>query len=1056
MPFSRPHILTFILIGCFLFFNAQGWTQNSKENYENEFVNEVNRAPMRSSYHIFENEQLAKTNDWKSSENYQNLNGDWKFKWVENPSKLPENFFAQGINTSNWDTFQIPANWEVHEYGYPIYTNELYEFHNLIDINPPIVPKEYNPTGVYRRTISINDAWRDKEVYLHIGAAKSNLEVWVNGKHVGYGEDSKLPQEFNISEYVNPGDNLIVLKVMRWSDGSYLEDQDYWRMSGITRDSYLYARNPVHLRDFTVRTELDEDYHDAKLKVSIQLSDVPKKNKDYLEVELREGSKIIASEKHSVREWKTQDNLEFFLQNPKKWTAETPNLYQLYFLLKDRKDNIIEIIKQDVGFREVEIKDGHLLVNGKKILLKGVNRHDTDPVHGQTMSRERMEQDIRILKEFNFNAVRTAHYPNDEYIYELCNKYGLYVVDEANIESHGMGYDLTRTLANAPSWGEAHLQRLQRMVERDKNQPSVIIWSMGNEAGNGVNFYNGYNWIKMRDNSRPIQHERAILPYMDKGQMRAEWNTDIIAPMYPSVEEMRAYDSKNPNPERPYIMCEYAHAMGNSIGGLKDYWDFIRTHDHFQGGFIWDMVDQSIYKTLEDGSKILAYGGDFGPEDVPSANNFLNNGVFSPERDPNPHAYEVKKIYQDIHTSLLDPQQGQISIYNERFFKKLDDVKLSWEVLANGKVISKGEVLELNVQPQEKDSFSLDIKIPDKETGELFLNIDYVLLHDSGLLEKGHVVAQEQLYLGGEYEQEVKIAGTEALKTEKNKEQVNFISPGAKYMFDRSTGFLTGYEYKGYKILKDGFELRPNFWRAPTDNDMGAGLQQKLRPWKEAMENPELINWTYKPSGKNIIVTAKYNLKEVLSEMTINYEINGEGEILVDYHLKKGDSEEIPMLFKVGMKMVLPGDFESVSYYGLGPIENYQDRQTSARLGVYEQTVSEQYYPYIRPQETGNKSEVRWLEMSGENVILRLEGKENFNFTALHFLSEDLDDGLQKDQRHAEEIQPRDLTFLTIDTAQMGLGSINSWGRLPMDQYLLTGKEYSGTFKITPSQKNIK
>ncbi|SKB71147.1 beta-galactosidase [Salegentibacter holothuriorum] len=1017
--------------------------------YLNPEKNQENREPMRASYMVFENEALAEANNWKASENYLNLNGEWDFKWYKNPKQVPNNFYAPGIDDISWEKFQVPANWEVHGYGIPIYVNATYEFDNLIEVDPPKVPLDHNPTGIYRRSIEIDENWDGKDVFLHVGAAKSNLKVWVNGEYVGYGEDSKLSQEFDITSYVKTGENIIVMKVMRWSDGSYLEGQDYWRLSGITRDTYLFARKKVRLQDFNLNTDLDENYQDATLTIIPEFTELPKRDKHSLEIILEGENKELYRSERKVSEWQETKKIEIDVQNPNKWTAETPNLYTLKFKLKDRKGKVQEIIQQNVGFREVEIKNGQLLVNGKPILLKGVNRHDTDPSTGQVMSRERMRQDIKVLKEFNFNAVRTSHYPNDPYFYELCDIYGLYVVDEANIESHGMGYNLTRTLANNPDWKEAHLERLGRMVERDKNHPSIIIWSMGNEAGNGYNFYAGYDLIKEMDPTRPIQHERAIVPGQAKGRMDVEWNTDIIPPMYPSIADMEQYAESNPNMDRPYIMCEYAHAMGNSIGNFVEYWDFIRSHKNFQGGFIWDMVDQSIYKKLDDGTKILAYGGDFGPEGTPSANNFLNNGVFSPERNPNPHAWQVKKVQQEIHTKL-EGKSGEISVYNERFFRDLSDVKLNWEVTLDGETVASGEIDELDVAPQETKEFDLPINLNGKEYKEAFLNISYTLKEKTHFLDQSYAIAEEQLTLGEMEVSGLEIASGEKLKVENGKTALSLTSEKASFVFDKETGFLKEYKIDGKDVIKEGFELRPNFWRAPVDNDYGAGLQAKLKPWKEATESLRLKSFKQNVEAGLNTVSATYRLEEVNASLSLNYKLNAEGEILVDFDLKIDEDKEAPMIFRVGMKMAMPAGFDHLEYYGRGPHENYSDRKATALIKVYEQTVDEQYYPYIRPQETGNKSDVRWLTLKGNGVNLKITGNKPFNFTALHYLMEDLDDGENREQRHAAELEKRDLTNLFIDTAQMGLGSINSWGRLPLKKYWLTEKEYKYSFKISP------
>ena len=1046
--FKKSHFpIRFTLL--ILVFPLLMFSQEKRPYYQDQLINQENREPMRAWYEVFESESLASKNDWRESKKYLDLNGEWNFRFVEKPGDVPAGFYAKDFSDAGWDRLKVPSNWEMHGYGYPIYTNEKYDWHNLMDITPPIVPETYNPTGLYRKTITIPQDWKDKKVILHIGAAKSNIKVWVNGEYVGYGEDGKLFQEFNLTKYVKPGENLISLRVMRWSDGSFLEDQDFWRMSGITRETYLIAREPVHLQDFTVVPNLDENYEDGKLSITTSFSEVPKKDRHKLEIQLKDGEKILASEERRLQEWKQDSSVTFAVQDPKKWTAETPFLYDLNFVLKDKKNNVLEVIQHKTGFREIEIKNGQLLVNGKPVLLKGVNRHDTDPSTGQTMTRERMEQDIQVLKEFNFNAVRTSHYPNDNYFYELTDKYGLYVVDEANIESHGMGYDLTRTLANDPSWKKAHLERLSRMVQRDRNHPSIIIWSMGNEAGNGYNFYEGYQMIKEMDPTRPVQHERAILPWQDLGKMKVEWNTDIIPPMYPSPSDLAEYAKNNPDMDRPYIMCEYAHAMGNSVGNFVEYWDFIRSHKNFQGGFIWDMVDQSIYKTLEDGTKILAYGGDFGPEDVPSANNFLNNGVFSPEREPNPHAWEIKKVQQDIHTKL-ETSSGKISIYNERFFTDLSDVELIWELALDGKVVDSGKLRDLEVGPQETVEIELPLDLKNAENKEAFLNFTYRLKSATALLPEGHVVAEEQLAVSGEWQSNLEVEASGELLVKNGKNELRFTSEKTTLSFDKVTGFINAYSFEGEEILKPGSEMRPNFWRAPVDNDYGAGLQNRLEPWKRAMENPELKSFSHEVKAGKASVAAVYTLVPVNAELVLNYTFNSEGELLIDFDLQLKNPEETPMLFRVGMKMVLPESYNSVQYYGRGPVENYADRKEAALIKIYDQTVDEQFYPYIRPQETGNKSDVRWLDLSNEKTGLHITANAPFNFTALHYAMEDLDDGEKRDQRHIAEVDPANSTFLFIDMTQMGLGSINSWGQLPLEKYRLTETQYKYSFKLAP------
>lgn len=1026
--------------------------QDKTPFWQNEKINEDNREPMHAAYYVYESEALAAKNEWRQSKNYLDINGAWKFKYVDSPSALPKDFEKTNFNDTAWDNFKIPASWDVNGYGYPVYVNTTYDFDYLMAPNPPFVPTKYNPTGVYRREITIDKSWEGKDIFLHIGTAKSNLTVWVNGVYVGYGEDGKLPSEFNLNKYVKTGKNSIVLQVMKWNDGSYLECQDMWRMSGITRDSYLIARNKAHLKDYEIIPDLDASYVNGTLKISTNFSNLNAKDGYTLDVQLKDGDKIITSKVISALSEK--QTFDFAVNNPKKWSAEIPNLYQVSFLLKDKKGNVIEVINQNVGFRKVEIKGGQLLVNGKAVYIKGVNRHEVDPVTGQTISRERMEEDIKLMKQFNINAVRMSHYPNDEYFYELCDKYGIYVVDEANIESHGMGYDITKTLGNKPDWELAHIQRMQRMIERDKNHTSVIIWSMGNEAGNGYNFYRGYLWIKNRDKSRPIQYERATAGAWDGKDLKFEWDSDIIDPMYSSPNKMEEYILANPNPSRPYIQCEYAHAMGNSMGNFKDYWDVIRKYPNFQGGFIWDMIDQSVYKTTEDGTRILAYGGDFGPKDVKSDNNFVNNGVFTVDRKPNPHALEMRNVMQNILTSWEDKTTATIKVYNEFSFKDLSNVSLHWKLVLDGKDDAIGTIDNLDIKPRETKTYQLPVNVEQKEFQEAFIVVTYHIKEEEPFLPKGFQIATDQLPLTGTWKNDIKIAGTGKISVEKQANATVFKSDKATITFDKKTGFITGYTFNNEPIIKEGYQLRPNLWRAPNDNDFGANFQVNLKAWKDATENPVLVNWMSSVTKDNkILVTATYNLPTVSSKIILNYEFNSNGELNVKEQLNIDKNKEIPMLPRFGMEMILPKDFSSITYYGKGPQENYIDRNYSSQVGIYNQTVSEQYYPYIRPQETGNKTEVRWLELSNDKLKIKVTSDEFLATTALHFLNEDLDDGLQKDQRHAAELKERDLTSLKIDYKQMGVGGIDSWQAWPMKKYLLEEKAYQYQFKITPSIK---
>jgi len=910
---------TFITLIGFCFFCIVCNGQENNLFWLNEKINEDNRMPMHSSYFVFENEELAKLGDWKKSQNYISLNGAWKFKYLENPMNLPQDFQKTDYKDASWDDFKTPASWDVNGYGFPVYVNTTYDFAKIIKVDPPKVPTTYNPVGIYRKTITVDRKWLEKDVFLYVGAAKSNLTVWVNGVYVGYGEDGKLPQEFKLNPFLKTGNNTIVLKVMKWSDGSYLECQDWWRMSGITRDTYLYTRNKTHLVDFEIIPDLVDNYTNGTLKISTKFSEIKQNN-----------------------------SFSFTVKNPKKWSAETPNLYQVYFILKNSKGTVVEVIPQQVGFRKIEIKNTQFLVNGKAIYIKGVNRQETDPTTGQTISRARMEQDIKVMKEYNINALRMSHYPNDDYMYELCDKYGIYVVDEANLESHGMGYETTKTLGNKPNWELAHLQRIKRMFERDKNHPSIITWSLGNEGGNGYNFYRAFLWLKEQDSSRPVQYERASIGAWEGASLKFDWNSDIVCPQYSSPKGMLEYIKAHPNPDRPYILSEYAHAMGNSMGNFKDYWDIFRSTKNFQGGFIWDMIDQSVYKKREDGTVFFAYGGDFGPKDVPSDNNFLNNGVFNPERKPNPHAFEVKNVYQNILTSWDNNDQGTIKIFNENFFKNLSNVELKWQLVLDGVNNIEGSFDILDIEPQTEKIVSLPINLDGKQFKEAFVNLSYQLKEDEPLLPKDFEIAKEQLHLKGTWKNNIELSKGVQMKIKNNEENVVFKSEKAEIAFDKKTGFISLYTFSGESIIKERHQLRPNFWRAPNDNDMGADLQKKLIAWKQATETPLLIKFNFSESKNNgVLVNATYNLPQVFAQLVLNYELNSSGELRVKASLNIDETKDTPMLPRFGMEMILPKNFENISYYGKGPFENYIDRNYSAKVGIYNQSISNlKYYHY--------------------------------------------------------------------------------------------------------------
>ncbi|MGV3766958.1 MAG: glycoside hydrolase family 2 TIM barrel-domain containing protein [Chitinophagaceae bacterium] len=1011
--------------------------------WTSEKISEENRMPMRASYYTFPDQQQAEKNDWQKSSSYLSLNGAWYFKWAEKPAELPADFFSPTLDHSNWKQFQVPANWELNGYGYRHYSSAGFEFTHLMRPDPPLTPMDINPTAIYRKEVEMPAAWNGKQVVLHIGAAKMNLGVWVNGKYVGYGEDSKLASEFDVTPFLKPGKNLIVLRIMRWCDAAYLEDQDMFRVSGITRDCYLIARNPVHIYDIEMIPGLDEQYKNGWLNVSLDLNTIPEAGtKAVFELSYK-GKKIHTQEINW--EGKKKNTFRIPVLSPALWTAETPELYDVKLSLYNPKAQLLEVIPQKTGFRKIEIKNGRFLVNGKPVLIKGVNRHEMDFHTGTVVSKEAMLRDIKLMKQFNINAVRTSHYPNDEYWYELCDEYGLYVVDEANVESHGMGYDINYTMANRPTWVDAHLIRMQRMIERDKNHPSIVTWSMGNEAGNGYNFYSSYLWMKQRDSSRPVQYERAVSDYRT---LTWEWDSDVICPMYPSPEALRQYAEKNRKPSRPLIMCEYAHGMGNSLGNFVDYWNIIRSNQHaLQGGFIWDFVDQCFFKVNEKGDTVITYGGDYEPSFIRHDANFSANGMFTAYRTPNPHAWEMKQVYRDIHTFWKG--NNVVEVFNEKFFTGTENIQLKWELVVNGKSIRKGTMDTLNVPAQQKKLYTLPAgKIPE---GEVFLNLVYQLKKAEPLVEKGHPVAMEQIHVSGSPAPYKQLIAASPLTVDEQADATILRSKDARIIFSKTTGLLSGYAYKGNTLLDTAFRFQPHFWRAMNDNDMGAGLQNTLSAWRTAPDSLVLRKMEVSQQDGLVKVHTIFDIPTVHAKLELTYSVNGSGTIEVTQSLFADTAFKTPMLPRFGMKWILPQGFNTITYYGRGPGENYNDRFQAAPVGVYQQTVDQQFYPYVRPQETGNKTDIRWFRiMNAKGNGLEITGDMLFSASALHYFTADLDDVKEKHQRHAADLIKRPQTQLNIDMMQMGVGGIDSWRAWPLEQYRLPFKNYSYTFQIKP------
>lgn len=926
-------------------------------------------------------------------------------------------------------------------YGDPIYVNVGYAWRSQYKNNPPYVPIENNHVGSYRKEIIIPAEWSEKEIFAHFGSVTSNMYLWVNGKYVGYSEDSKLEAEFNLTKYLKPGKNLIAFQVFRWCDGTYLEDQDFFRYSGVGRNCYLYSRNKKYIQDIRVTPDLDSNYTNGTLNVALNLN-----GSGTVELNLTDpAGKSVATAQVNGN---GQKSVVMDVSNPEKWTAETPNLYTLTATLKNGS-NTLEVIPVKVGFRKIELKGGQILVNGQPVLFKGADRHEMDPDGGYVVSRERMLQDILRMKQLNINAVRTCHYPDDNLWYDLCDQYGIYVVAEANIESHGMGYG-KETLAKNPSYKKAHMERNQRNVQRGYNHPSIIFWSLGNEAGYGPNFEQCYTWIKNEDKTRAVQYEQAGTNEF----------TDIFCPMYYDYDACKKYSEGNI--DKPLIQCEYAHAMGNSQGGFKEYWDLIRKYPKYQGGFIWDFVDQSNHWKNKDGIDIYGYGGDFNKYDA-SDNNFNDNGLISPDRRPNPHAHEVGYFYQSIWTTPGDLSKGEIKVYNENFFRDLSAYYMEWQLLANGEVMQTGVVQDLNVAPQQTATLKLNLNTekicPCKE---LLLNVTYKLKAAETLMPAGSTVAYDQLTIRPYTAKALELKNQKASNLDivvpviKDNDHNYLIVEGENFIieFNKHNGYLSRYEADGMQLLNPGAQLTPNFWRAPTDNDYGAGLQHRYAVWK----NPGLKLTSLKQSIENeqAIVQAEYEMKAVKGKLFLTYVINNEGAVKVTQKMEAGKEEKVSDMFRFGMQMQMPENFNEVEYYGRGPVENYADRNHSTLIGKYRQTVAEQFYPYIRPQETGTKTDLRWwrvLNISGNG--LQFVGDAPFSASALNYSIESLDDGVQKDQRHSPEVAKAPFTNLCIDKVQMGLGCVNSWGTLPLEKYRVPYQDYEFSFILTPVRHKV-
>ena len=1006
-------------------------------------VNQQNREPRRAHFFGFESEDKAK-GDKEASERFLSMEGKWKFNFVKNHQDAPQGFYALKYDDSKWVDFPVPGLFEMEGYGDKIYKNMGYAWCTTFKNNPPYVGETNNYTGSYRRTFDLPQNWKGQEVYFHVGSATSNLSVWVNGKYVGYSEDSKVAAEFNITKYLKPGKNLIAMQIMRWCDGSYLEDQDFWRFTGIAREVYLYATPKVHVKDITI----GQDYQQGNglLNVDVKLA-----GKANLEASLYDaaGNAVAEGLKFNV------SSLMFNVPNAKAWTAETPNLYTLFIYLK-QGNKTLEVIKKKIGFRHIEIKGGQLLVNGQPILIKGADRHELDPDGGYIVPVSRMIQDIKIMKQLNINAVRTCHYPDDPRWYDLCDEYGIYLTAESNLESHGMGYR-EHTLAKNPEFAKAHIERQEGNVITYKNHPSIIVWSLGNEAGYGVNFEKAYDWVKAYDKTRPCQFEQA----------RHDGKTDIFCPMYMGYEDCEKY-AKSDNP-RPLIQCEYAHAMGNSMGGFKEYWDIIRKYPKYQGGYIWDFVDQGLRdKSKITGKEIFTFGGDYGRYPA-SDHNFNCNGIIAPDRRLNPHAHEVQYYYQNVWVTDKGLKEGRFEVYNENFFKTLDDLELEWFVggasagkahhhggaRPEGMTFGHGGKIDISgIAPQQRKVITdeamkqtIERVLGHHGDMEIFVIFQFKSKEAQPLIDKGQVMARQQFALTNYQFPELSTVNCQ-LSTEETESYVKLDAAGTTLTIGKWSGWIDYLDVDGKEMLEDRQSIVPEFWRAPTDNDYGAGLQHRLGVWK----NPQMKLKSVNVDGNTVVST--FDMPDVKATLTMTYTLTAEGEVIVRQQLATDKEAKIMPMFRYGMQLQMPKEFDAISYYGRGPVENYIDRNSSEFLGVYGGKVQDEYYPYVRPQESGNHTDVRWFRvMNAQGEGLEFYSNAPMEASALKFLTEDLDDGPSKDKkidRHSGDLIERPQTQVHIQKRQMGLGCVNSWGAWPRREYMVDYKDYDFTFAIRP------
>ncbi|RXG26800.1 glycoside hydrolase family 2 TIM barrel-domain containing protein [Leeuwenhoekiella palythoae] len=1018
--------LYFILLFC-----LTGLAQEVNE-WENPLVYERNKLEPHTDFIAYSNKTDARADVFSTSPFYQSLNGIWKFHFVKKPEDRPLDFYKTDFDDSDWDSIPVPSNWELEGFGIPIYTNIDYPFPK----NPPFVDNSYNPVGTYRRSFTIPETWDDQEVILNLSSVSGYARVFVNGKEAGMTKVAKSPSEFDITPFLQEGSNQLAIQVCRWHDGSYLEDQDFWRLSGLEQDVFLYALPKTSIWDFFLKADLKNNYKDGVFNASVNLKNFDNAAQSgslQLEIIPAYASKAVYSATKKFTTTKTPVNFHTTIKNVQTWSAETPNLYDVVLTLKDASGKTLMLTSEQIGFRAIELKNAQLLVNGMPVLIKGVNLHIHDDVKGHVPSREVMLKDLKLMKQNNINAVRTSHYPQNPLWFKLCDQYGMYLVDEANIESHGMGANVHAVKnkdqhpAYQPEWFPSQMDRIQRLVERDKNHPSVIVWSLGNECGNGIFFPQAYDWVKERDDSRLVQFEQA----------NEERNTDVVCPMYPSIDHMKEYAAAT-DKYRPYIMCEYAHAMGNSSGNFKEYWDIIRSSDQMQGGFIWDWVDQGI-KTEDDMGTYWAYGGDLGGLDFQNDENFCANGLVSSNRTPHPALEEVKMVYQNVQFDF-DEESKKLSVFNEFDFTNLKEYQFQWALVENGKVIEV-EDFSLAIAPQTLGTAK--IKLPKRQAdAEYLLNVYAFTKTATALVPAGHEIAKAQFSLNPPVFISASTAGKLEVKQTEN--QLIFETSETRGTFDLKKGVFTS--YSSDSVTLDALP-QPYFWRAPTDNDFGNKMPEELNIWRSAHSNVTLQDVKVeKQTEEGLPIQVIYHLNDINLPYTLAYVIQNVGSIRVTARLDL-KAKKLPELPRFGMRMQLPAGFDNLEYYGRGPEENYADRNSAAFIGIYKAQVDSLKMPYIRPQEYGYHTDTRWLKLtdaSGNGI--EVEGLQPLSFSALPIKTEALDPGETKKNQHPTNLRYRDETTLHIDLAQRGLGGDNSWGEYPHSEYRLTNDDYSYSY----------